>query len=143
MKLRIAILLPIGIASVAMLNANAAEEGEAEISLTEKQQSILDKALAGRTAGKAVTCISQTRDKRMTVVSDDIIIFGHARGKQTIYVNKPAGGCRKLKDNTLVSVRPSPRLCSGDIARIEDFQSGTPVGSCAFSEFIPYSRNKK
>ena len=114
---------------------------EEKITLTEKQQAMLDKRLEGRTAGKAKSCISGNDQRNMTVISDDILIFSSSRNAKTIYVNKPYGGCHNADRNILVYKRSTSALCRGEIINLVDNASGMTVGSCAFGDFIPYTRN--
>jgi|TARA_R110000765_G_scaffold58463_2_gene114253 hypothetical protein len=114
---------------------------EEKITLTEKQQAMLDKRLEGRTAGEAKSCISGNDQRNMTVISDDILIFSSSRNAKTIYVNKPYGGCHNADRNILVYKRSTSALCRGEIINLVDNASGMTVGSCAFGDFIPYTRN--
>lgn len=114
---------------------------EEKITLTEKQQAMLDKRLEGRTAGEGKSCISGNDQRNMTVISDDILLFSSSRNAKTIYVNKPYGGCRNADRNILVYRRSTAALCRGDIIQLVDNTSGMTVGSCAFGEFVPYTRN--
>lgn len=138
-----AILLPVTLASIALLGANAQESNEANISLNEKQQARLDKALKGRTAGPAVNCIAIQDQRRMKIVSDDILVFSRAGNPKTVYVNKPVNGCRRAEGNSLTYSRPGLPLCSGNVAQIFDLRAGIGLGSCSFSEFVPYTRTDK
>ncbi|WP_417623010.1 hypothetical protein [Parasphingorhabdus sp.] len=114
---------------------------EEKITLTEKQQAKLDKRLEGRTAGKAQSCISAQDQREMTVISDDILIFGSRRNANTIYVNKPYGGCRNADRNILSYSRPTSSLCKGEIIQLIDNSTGMSTGSCAFGEFVPYTKD--
>ena len=136
-----AILLPITVASVALLRANAAEDKDSNISLTEKEQAVLDRALKGRSAGSAQNCIKRLDHKEMTIVNDDILIFKSSRNAKTIFVNKPAGGCSGLKHNGIKFRRIGSSLCSGEIAQIVDFQANLSLGSCGLGKFVPYTRD--
>lgn len=136
-----ALMLPISVASIAFYGVNAQNTENGNSDLTEKEQKVLDKALAGRTQGPATSCINRTQQRRLTYVNDDILIFGRKNAK-TIFVNKPAGGCHGAKRHALVYSRPSTSLCHGDIARVEDLISRTTVSSCAFGKFIPYTKSE-
>jgi hypothetical protein len=125
---------------VAMLLAAPAVSGE-KIVLTDKQQEKLDMRLDGRTAGEPRTCINHSDQRNMTVVSDDILIFGSSRNARTIYVNKPYGGCRNADRNILSYSRPTSSLCRGEIVQLIDNTSGMAMGSCAFGEFVPYTKD--
>lgn len=124
----------------AMLLAAPAMSGE-KIDLTEKQQAKLDQRLEGRTAGEARSCINYNDQREMTVISDDILIFGSRRNAKTIYVNKPYGGCYNADRNILSYSRPTSALCKGEIVDLIDNTIGMSVGSCAFGEFVPYTKD--
>ena len=97
----------------------------------------LAKALAGRTAGVPVSCISDKA--RMHVVDDWTILY---RDRGTLYVQRPRGGCHGL-DNGMSLIRNqfvSTRLCRGDINRVVDLRTGFGTGACVFSEFVPYRK---
>lgn len=114
---------------------------EEKIDLTEKQQIMLDKRLAGRTAGEAKSCISGNDQRNMTVISDDILIFSGSRNSRTIYVNKPYGGCNNADRNILAYRRSTSALCRGEIVQLIDNASGMATGSCAFGDFVPYTKD--
>ena len=113
----------------AMLLAAPAMSGE-KIELTEKQQTELDKRLEGRTAGEAQSCITVNDQRDMTVISDDILIFGSRRTAKTIYVNKPYGGCNNADRSILSYSRPTSSLCRGEIINLIDSASRMSMGSC-------------
>lgn len=114
---------------------------EKKIELTEKQQARLDQRLEGRTAGEARSCINRNDQRRMTVISDDILIFSASRNARTIYVNKPPGGCPDADRNILSYRRSTSSLCRGEIVNLIDNASGISMGSCAFGDFVPYTRD--
>ncbi|WP_339694246.1 hypothetical protein [uncultured Parasphingorhabdus sp.] len=109
--------------------------------LTEKQQKMLDKRLEGRTAGEPKSCISGNDQRNMTVISDDILLFSSSRNARTIYVNKPYGGCHRADRNILVYRRSTSSLCRGEIIQLVDNASGMTMGSCAFGDFVPYTKD--
>ncbi|NCN83443.1 MAG: hypothetical protein GW808_07435 [Sphingomonadales bacterium] len=125
---------------MAILLAAPAVGGET-ITLTEKQQSKLDKRLEGRTAGEPQSCIGPNDQRNMTVISDDILIFSSSSHAKTIYVNKPYLGCRNADRNILSYSRPTAQLCQGEAITLVDNTIGMSVGSCAFGEFVPYTKN--
>jgi hypothetical protein len=124
----------------AMLLAAPAMSGTTT-ELTEKQQTQLHQRLEGRTAGEARTCINRHDQREMTVISDDILIFSSGRNARTIYVNKPYGGCPDADRNILSYSRPSSSLCKGEIVNLIDNSSGMSMGSCAFGEFVAYTKD--
>lgn len=97
----------------------------------------LARALAGRTAGAPVSCISDKA--RMHVVDDWTILY---RDRGTVYVQRPRGGCHGLS-NDMSLIRNqfvTTRLCRGDINRVVDLRTGFGTGACVFSEFVPYRK---
>jgi hypothetical protein len=125
---------------IAMLLAAPAVSGE-KIELTDKQQVKLDKSLDGRTAGEPRSCINHNDQRDMTVISDDILIFGSSRNARTVYVNKPYGGCRNADISILSYSRPTSSLCRGEPITLIDNTTGMSMGSCAFGEFVPYTKD--
>ncbi len=123
-----------------MLAAPAANSGTAEVKLSEKDQTKFEKKIAGREAGKPVSCINRLDQRNMTVIGDKYLIYGRSGNPKTIYVNEPYGGCRDVDRHTLVTVRPSSQLCRGEIAQVQDRPSGAFIDSCSFSSFVPYTK---
>ena len=100
----------------------------------------LGKALAGRTAGQPVGCISNMRGSDMTVIDDYTILFKEGG---TIYVQKPHGGCCGLGNGNyslVTRIAGSNRLCNGQIGELVDRVSGYSFGSCVFDDFVPYRK---
>jgi len=135
-SIKILVVLPLALG----LAAPATSEKADDIQLTDRQQKKLDARLAGRTPGKPVSCISRFDRKSMTVISDDVILFGKSRNSKTIYVNKPYLGCNGAEDNTLVMRSFSGQICKGEIVRVQDLVSRSFRGSCSWSQFVPYTK---
>lgn len=109
-------------------------------SYSAKSAEKLGKALAGRTAGQPVSCISNMRGSNMTVIDDYTILFKEGG---TIYVQKPHDGCYGLGNGSyslVTRIAGSNRLCSGQIGELVDRVSGYGYGSCVFGEFVPYRK---
>ena len=106
---------------------------------SEQAASKLQQTLAGRVAGPAVNCLSQTPSSSMVTIDDNTVLF---RRGSTLYRNDLPGGCYGLGggDYTLVTRSPSGGLCSGDIVTVADLRSGTTLGSCTLGDFVPYRR---
>jgi hypothetical protein len=98
----------------------------------------LAKLLAGRTAGKPVTCLPLSRYSETRTIGSTVSY----RVGGTWYVNRFKGGCPSLRANRiLVSNHPIGQICSGDIANV--VQQGAPdifLGTCSLGEFTPYSK---
>jgi hypothetical protein len=100
----------------------------------------LDKALAGRTAGKPVSCIQQNFIDDSQIF-DGAILYRMKGGPD--YLNRPAQ-CSQLRPNRgLISRTPSTSICRGDIVQIVDFSSHFNYGACGLGDFVPYPRVKK
>jgi len=107
--------------------------------LDERGQKIAKLYIRDRVAGEPVSCIPQTRLRRSTAASDDVLLYDDG---STIYVNAPYLGCPGARNNTLISSTPIGRLCSGDIVLVQDLVARVPLGSCALSQFVPYRKVK-
>lgn len=130
--------LIIGLGAAAILAS--CTTAPAEVTRSPKAQRELADALAGRTAGKPVTCLPSYRANDMQVIDDWTILFKNGR---TVYVQNPRGGCPGIgsRRNVLVTrLWGTNQLCSGDISHLVDPTSGIGGGACVFSEFVPYTR---
>jgi hypothetical protein len=127
-------LAAIGLIATAVVAASPAQEKRAA-----KEAAALEKAIAGKVAGKPVSCISLSRARASQIISENAIIYRVS--SNTIYVNKPVGGCSGLrKDRTLITRTPSDRLCNGDIARVVDLPLGFEGAACILGDFTPYTK---
>jgi len=107
---------------------------------TAAEQAGLAQALAGRTAGPAVSCVSQRDIGGNESFGEGTILF-HGRTGGTVYVNQPAGGCPLLTRNRAITYRTtSSQLCRGEIVTVLDPVSHVEFGSCALGDFTPYRR---
>ncbi len=120
-----------------LLGAGACSSGS-DYEIRADRPSQLTRMLEGREAGPPVRCVNQ-RDLRGTRSADGAIVFDGPRN--TLYVNRPAGGCPSLDfGRVLVTRSATGRLCSGDIARVVDPLTRSMHGSCGLSEFTPWRR---
>lgn len=128
------------VAGGAALVATSAIAIAEKTAYNERSAQKLAKALAGRSPGNPVACISNNRGSEMQVIDDNTILF-HESG--TVYVQKPKGGCHGLGSgfSTLVTrLHSSTRLCNGQIGELVDRVSGFNTGSCVFGDFVPYRK---
>jgi len=105
-----------------------------------RAQMELDKALAGRVAGRPVACLPSYSANNMQIIDDWTILF---KDGGTIYLQNPRGGCPGIasRRNILVTrLFGSSQLCSGDISHLVDPTSGIGGGACVFSQFVPYTK---
>jgi hypothetical protein len=110
---------------------------------TPRAQTELDHFLAGRTAGKPVSCINDNRTDQMTVIDENTFIF---RDGSRVYRNDPPGGCigSGRPGNTLVFNRfGGGGLCRGEIIHVTDLTTGSFGGSCALGDFVPFDKPTK
>jgi hypothetical protein len=99
----------------------------------------LNKILAGKTAGRGVTCLPSWKSGDMVVIDDNTVIFRDS--PRRVYRNDFQGSaCNRLGTGSyaLVTRSNSTSLCSGDIAQVVDVANGFTVGSCVLGEFIPF-----
>jgi hypothetical protein len=132
MTLRVSSL--IAISAGALLLSSTAPAGQ---SASPSAAEDLAKALAGRTAGKPVDCISER--SKMHIVDDWTILY---RDRSIVYVQKPRGGCHGLS-NGMSLIRDqfgTTRMCEGDINQIVDLRTGFGTGACVYSKFVPYRK---
>jgi hypothetical protein len=99
----------------------------------------LEKALAGRTAGKPQSCV-QLRDLGGSeVIGDDILYRANHR---IVYRNQSSGGCESARfGDALVTRTHSSRLCRGDVVRTADLRAGFESGFCVLGDFVPYRKD--
>jgi len=104
---------------------------------SERAQTRLTRALEGKVAGVPQQCISRFRRNDQEIVDRNTILFKN--GRNLVYRNDPEGGCNGLdRTRAIVVTLFNDDLCRGDIIRVVDTVSGSTVGTCAFSDFIPY-----
>jgi Family of unknown function (DUF6491) len=104
-----------------------------------KEEAALQKAIAGKVAGKPVSCISLSDIDRSQNIGENAIIYRISTNR--FYVNKPRGGCTGLRDGRALITRiPTDRLCSGDVARVVDLTMGFEGPSCILGDFTPYTK---
>jgi hypothetical protein len=74
----------------------------------------------------------------MVVIDDQTVAFKGGAGK--VYVSQLSPGCSQVGlGNALITRRTGSTLCRGDIAQVQNLNSGITVGSCTFGEFVPYT----
>jgi hypothetical protein len=101
----------------------------------------LQKALAGRVAGKPTKCISLWGANSSQIIDGKAIIY-HVGGR--LYVNEPRSGAASLRDDDILVTRTfGSQLCSIDTVRLIDRASRFPRGFVSLGEFVPYTKVKK
>ncbi|HET9354699.1 MAG TPA: hypothetical protein VFO42_00890 [Sphingomicrobium sp.] len=127
-------ILLIGLAATLVAGCETAGDIPAR---SDRAQATYERALAGKTAGRAEKCLPLHRTRDMEKIDDTTILF---RDGNTTYVNTTLGACNGMGDQSyaLVTRNVGPQLCRGDIATVTDMTSGMTVGSCALGDFVPY-----
>lgn len=96
-------------------------------------------ALAGKVAGRPISCLPTYRTDQMEVIDRDTILY---RDGRTSYVQHTNGHCYPRGTNSgyylVMRKFGTNQTCRGDIAQVVDSASRTFAGSCSFNEFIPY-----
>ena len=108
---------------------------------TAKAQQEYDKLLAGKVAGKPVSCLPTFNQNDMVVIDEQTIAF--RQGRARVYVNHmQGGGCNNLGGTYALVTRQfgNAELCRGDIGEVVDLNNHFTVGSCVFGDFVPYAK---
>lgn len=121
------------LAAVAMLASAPAFAGSRP---TPDEQ--LAKILAGRVAGKPVSCIDPRSNTDTRIIDKTAIVYGSGR---TIYLQQPDNPKALNRDDILVTeLRGSGQLCDIDIVRLHDRTGGWYRGFVGLNKFVPYTR---
>jgi hypothetical protein len=100
-------------------------------------QAKLEKALAGKVAGKPVDCIRPDLSARPEIYDSAGIIYRDAR---ITYVARMQGACPALREDRTVVVRGvGGQICRNDPVRIVE-STGSTFGFCTFAGFTPYTK---
>ena len=100
----------------------------------------LQKLLAGRTAGKPVSCISLNWSRSSDVIPGRAIVY-RVGGK--LYVNTPRSGAESLDDDSILVTRTvGSQLCRGEAVQLVDRTARFPRGFVLLDEFVPYTKIK-
>ena len=105
----------------------------------QRAEARLNQLLAGKVPGRPQSCLAHFRADDMVVIDDYTIAFRD--GTNRVWINKPPGGCNLLSAGpyALVTHTSIGSTCRGDIASVMDTINHASVGSCVFSDFVPYS----
>jgi len=99
----------------------------------------LAQALAGKVAGRPISCLPHYRTNEMEVIDRDTILYRNGR---TSFVQHTNGYCYPNGSRggyALVTHQyGSLGLCRGTIGQVLETSSRIFSGSCSFNDFIPY-----
>ncbi len=104
----------------------------------DSQEAKLDKALAGRVAGKPVDCI-QLRDIDSSQIFDQTAVLYKMRGGD-YYLNRPKGAQSLHWTSILVTDTHTSQLCDIDIVRLVEQGTRMDAGFLNLDKFVPYPR---
>lgn len=104
-----------------------------------KEQARLDKALAGKIAGKPQSCI-RLRDAQGTESYGETTLLFRA-SRNLVYRTETRGSCSGIGNGkALISRTWSGELCRGDMASAADLSAGFETGHCSMGDFVPYRK---
>lgn len=107
-----------------------------------RQDAKLQRALAGLTPGQPQTCLDGP-DRRFARIDTYGTTVLYRISGDRVYRNDMGGNCATSSiDPIFITSTPTTSLCRGDIAQLVDHTSRFPVGSCAYGDFVPYTRAK-
>lgn len=97
-------------------------------------------ALSGLEPAAPQRCISRLRQYSLDIFDNRTVLF--RSGRNLVYRADFPGGCGGLDaSRTLAYETVVPgEICGGDTVRAVDRVTGSVVGVCAFSDFVPYVR---
>lgn len=107
---------------------------------TPDKQGELAQLLAGKMAGKPISCLQSYETNDQRVIDDRTIAY--PLGSRTVYVMHLSPGCHMLgTGNYALLTRQfgGMGMCRGDIAQVLDTLSHTTVGSCGIDAIVPYT----
>ena len=103
----------------------------------------LQQMLAGKTAGRPVSCIPQRQaGTSASLVTPGALAFQANPG--LVYVNNvETSGCADAANPnySLVTTSHGSDLCSGDRVEVRDLVTRGFHGACTLSDFVPYRSN--
>lgn len=130
----------IGLAVIGAALTGTAAVSQTGDRATARDLQLMDRWLAGRTAGNPASCIPHSQIRATYYVGGKTILYRMRNG--TVYRNEPPGGCPGLNSNLALETRnPTGLLCRGEIAQVRDYSQGFSPGGCALGEFVPYRKS--
>ena len=101
----------------------------------------LSEALAGRTAGDPRNCVRSQEVRNARGAGPNVILFDGPG--DLVYVNRARGSCPKIESWHAISRRSiSTNMCTGELIRVFDPNSGIEYGGCSLGEFVPWRRGR-
>lgn len=103
-----------------------------------KGEAQLAQLVAGRVAGKPVSCINAHDYDNVEIIDHTALVY---RDGSRLYVNRPTGGREFLdNDDVLVTRLYSSQLCRVDPVNLVDRYTRFPSGFVSLGDFVPYTK---
>ncbi|MBN8806780.1 MAG: hypothetical protein J0I47_00865 [Sphingomonas sp.] len=103
-----------------------------------RDQSELQRSLAGLTPGETTDCLPSRQQSSLKAYGDKLV---YRVSPRLAYVSNTAGGCENVaRGDILVTRSNQDRVCRGDIATTVDQTSRIPTGSCAIGSFTVWRK---
>ncbi len=102
-------------------------------------EAMLSEARAGRTARAPVNCVRQQDVRNTRSAGGNTILFDGPGS--TVYVNQASGSCPRIQPWHAIRLRTiNTQMCSGELIRVFDPQTGVEYGGCSLGRFVPWQR---
>lgn len=119
--------------------AACAVSGDAPVEASAAGKAALSEATEGRVPGEPVSCVRQQDVRNSRSAGDNVILWDGRSG--VVYVNRTAGACPRIRPwHAILHRTVSTNICSGELIRVFDPQTGVEYGGCTLGEFTPYRR---
>jgi hypothetical protein len=106
---------------------------------TTMDEAALDEALAELSPGSPVNCVRQQDVRNTRSPGGNAILFDGPGG--TVYLNRASGACPAIRPWHAIRHRTiNTQICSGELIRVFDPQSGIEYGGCTLGAFVPWRR---
>lgn len=125
-----------------ILAALVATTGATADSRADRETRELEKALAGRVAGKPFNCVDTSRAGGTQIIGNHTLIY-HNYGR-AILRNELPDACPGLdEDSIIVTEVHGSQLCRGDLFYTVERGSRIPGPRCRLGAFVPYEKPKR
>jgi hypothetical protein len=127
--------------TLVILAALVATTGATADSRADRDARALDKALAGRVAGKPIDCISPPLAGGTQVIGNHTLLYQNYG--RAVLRNELPDACPGLDDNSIIVTEVhGGQLCRGDLFYTLDRDSRIPGPRCRLGAFVPYEKPK-
>lgn len=128
--------------TLVILAALVATTGATADSRADREARELDKALAGRVAGKPLDCIDPPRAGGTQIIGNHTLIYRDYGG--AVLRNDLPDACPGLNENSIIVTEVhGGQLCRGDMFSTLDRGSRIAGPRCPLGAFVPYEKPKK